>query len=310
MFIVRRKGETEMYLIIGASGFIGKHLYEYCKKNQVNVLGTYHTHADNPEWIRFDICSDDLRTFCHTYLQDYVPEAVIVCGANASIDSCKRNEAESNRLNVEGTKRILAQADEMSIKSVFLSSEAVFDGRKGMYSEEDEPNPITLYGSQKLQIEQYLVQNVKDYLILRISRATGSSFGEKDIWGEFYNKIVNKEDIICLKNQSFCLTEVDDIAQCIVMSLRKNIKGVYHLSSPNYISRYELAKLYANKIFGGYDRIYEKEYGEIPFLDNRHIFGGLNGEKLENIIGFKFKNIKEMLNTYCESQIIRKIEKH
>jgi dTDP-4-dehydrorhamnose reductase len=298
-----------MYLIIGVSGFIGKHLYEYCKKNKVNVLGTYHTHADNTGWIRFDICSDDLRTFCHTYLQDHIPEAMIICGANASIDSCKRNETESNRLNVEGTKRILAQADEMGIKSVFLSSEAVFDGQKGMYSEEDEPNPITLYGSQKLQIEQYMIQNIKNYIIFRISRATGCTFGEKDIWGEFYNKIVNKEDIICLKNQSFCLTEVDDIAQCIVMSLMKNMKGLYHLSSTNYISRYELAKLYADKIFGGYDRIYEREYSEIPFLDNRHIYGGLNGEKIEIMLKFRYKSIEEILDKYIASGFKRGVWK-
>jgi dTDP-4-dehydrorhamnose reductase len=292
-------GEKGMYLIIGASSFIGRHLYEYCKNNNVEVMGAYYTHSFNNEWIKFDICSDDLRTLIGKYIPDKVLEAVIICGANASIDSCKRNETESNRLNVEGTKRILAQTDEMGIKSVFLSSEAVFDGRKGMYSEEDEPNPITLYGSQKLQIEQYMVQNVKDYLIFRISRATGSSFGEKDIWGEFYNKIVNNEDIICLKNQSFCLTEVDDIAQCIVMSLMKNMKGLYHLSSPNYISRYELAKLYADKILGGYNKIYEKEYDEMPFLDNRHIYGGLNGEKLIQLLKISFLNIDEILNKYA-----------
>lgn len=82
-------------------------------------------------------------------------------------------------------QKILAKANKLGIKSIFLSSEAVFDGRKGMYTEEDIPNPITLYGKQKLQIE-----NLNDYLIFRISRATGSSFGEKDIFDEFYNKII------------------------------------------------------------------------------------------------------------------------
>lgn len=98
----------------------------------------------------------------------------------------------------------------------FLSSEAVFDGETGMYSEEDIPNPITLYGRQKLQIEQYIMRNHNNYLIFRISRAVSCQFGEKDIFNEFYQKIVSNEEILCLKNQSFCLTEVHDIAVGII----------------------------------------------------------------------------------------------
>lgn len=230
-----------------------------------------------------------------------IPDAVIVCGANGSIDSCKRNEGASNQLNVVGTKRILDQAQMLGIKCVFLSSEAVFDGKTGMYSEEDEPNPITLYGSQKLQIEQYIMCNHSNYLILRISRAVSSQFGEKDIFNEFYQKIVSNKEILCLKNQSFCLTDVHDIAVGIMRSLEKGISGLYHLSSHNYISRYELALLYAKKMVGSYDKIIENEYNKLSFYDKRHIYGGLNGDKLERLIEINYKTISEILDLYIQS---------
>lgn len=290
-----------MYLIIGASGFIGRHLYEYCKKNEIDVQGTYFTHSDYLEWIKFDICTDDLKELCHRSLKGIIPDAVILCGANASIDSCKKNADASHMLNVLGTKRVLRQADEMGIKTVFLSSEAVFDGKQGMYTETDIPNPVTLYGRQKLEIEQYIVENLKDFLVFRISRAVGSSFGEKDIFHEFYQKMMNQEEIICLKDQSFCLTEVDDIACGIVKALAQNVNGLYHLSSNNYISRYELAKLYAKRMFGGYERIIEKEYEDISFLDNRHIYGGLRGERLKNVLGINYMDTKNILDRYMES---------
>lgn len=137
-----------MYLIIGASGFIGRHLYNYCKENGIDILGTYYTHSYNEEWIQFDICTNELNGIRQRCLNGKVPDAVIICGANASIDGCKRNEDKSNQLNVVGTKRIIDQASAMGVKTVFLSSEAVFDGKKGLYSEEDVPNPITLYGRQ------------------------------------------------------------------------------------------------------------------------------------------------------------------
>lgn len=290
-----------MYLIIGASGFIGRHLYDQCKKNGIDVLGTYYTHLYNSHWIKFDICSDSLSEFCIRYLEGDTPDAIILCGGNGNIDSCKKDEKRSWDLNVIGIKNILDQAKELKIKCVFLSSEAVYDGKKGMYTEEDEPNPITVYGKQKLQIERYITCNFKDYLIFRISRAVGSQFGEKDIWDEFYNKMVHKEEIICLKNQSFCLTDIDDITNGILRAINQNIFGLFHLSSANYISRYELAQIYGKRIFGGYESITEKEYSSISFLDNRHIYGGLNGDKLERILKIEYKSINDILDKYVVS---------
>lgn len=290
-----------MYLIIGASSFIGGYIYNYCKDSGIEVYGTYCKHQKNADWINFDINTDNLYDLWKENLSGKIPEAVIVCGANTSIDDCKRNEKKSSQLNVLNTKRILRQAKEWNIKCVFLSSEAVFDGERGMYIEEDLPNPVTLYGSQKLQVEQYIFQEFNNYLIFRVSRAVGSHYGEKDIFDEFYNKIIRQEEITCLKDQRFCITEAEDIAKCIVKALLKDMSGLYHISSNNYISRYELAVLYAERMFGGYGKIVEKEYDSIPFVDNRHIRGGLKGDKLAALLGIHFMNTAEILDRYIST---------
>lgn len=294
-----------MYLIIGASSFIGMHLYQYCKTNRIDVVGTYYKHSYNREWVYFDLLTGDLRMLCQKYLDKKIPEAVIICGANTDIDSCKRDIETSNELNVSSAERIFMQADQLGIKCVFMSSEAVFDGTKGLYSEQDLPNPVTVYGNQKLQVERYMIRNLKRYLIFRISRAAGCSYGENDIFDEFYNKIVNRKEIVCLKDQSFCITDVNDISRCVVESLEKNMNGLYHISSSNYVSRFALANLYAEKIFGGYDRISEKLYEEIPFCDNRHILGGLNGNKLESLLGIHYTDLQKMLDNYYETYMCK-----
>jgi len=286
------------YLIIGASGFIGRHLYDYCRERTIDVIGTYYKHQLNREWIPFDIGRDRLQIVRRQRLNGKKLKAVVICGANTGMDECKRNEQASRQLNVVYTKKLLEEADYLGIKSVFLSSEAVFDGKKGMYTENDTPAPITVYGQQKLEIEQYMQTNIRDYIIFRISRAVGSRFGEKDIFDEFYNKIQRREEIVCLKDQSFCVTEVGDIAGAVIKSIDMNLKGLYHLSSSSYISRYQLAKLYAEKIFGGYEKIGEKEYHEFSFVDNRHIYSGLNGKKLADLLKMEFQEVDEILNRY------------
>lgn len=291
-----------MYLIIGASGFIGRHLYEYCKENKIGVLGTFFSHSDQEELVKFDICKDTIEDICLKYLSGKFPEAVIICSANTSIDDCIKNQNESDSLNVIHTKRILGELHKKRIKTVFLSSEAVFAGNKGMYKEEDLPCPATVYGRQKLQIEQYIRQTMSDYLIFRISRAVGSAYGERDIFHEFYRKIKHHEEIVCLKDQSFCLTEVNDIARIIVRALQKDLRGLYHLSSSNYITRFRLAKIYSKTVFGEeYRKISEKDYEFLHFLDNRHILAGLNGSKLADLLGVNYMTLDEILHQYINT---------
>ena len=191
-----------MYVIIGASSLIGKNLYYYLKKNKKDVLGTYYTKSSNDEWVRFDICKDSILDLIRENNCSEI-SAVIICGANASIDSCKRDAKASYKLNVNGTQRLIDEIKQLKTKCVFLSSEAVFDGEKGREVEEDVPNPITLYGEQKLLIEKYITKKLENYIIFRLSRVIGNCFGEKDIFNEFYTKITKDIEIACLKDMSF-----------------------------------------------------------------------------------------------------------
>ena len=144
-----------MYLIIGASSFIGRYLYDYCRKMNIKVFGTYHQNSYDKNWIKFDLGQDDLNAFIHMHLSDEKPEVIIICSANTSIDQCKNYEAESYQLNVLNTQRLIAQAQSMKIKIVFLSSESVFDGYKGLYDESDLPNPVTKITGRRIYYAKY-----------------------------------------------------------------------------------------------------------------------------------------------------------
>lgn len=287
-------------LIIGASGFIGRHLYQYCKQEDIYVVGTYYENKVDEEYIFFDMYRQSFLNLLERLPKNICLKemVVVLCSANASIDSCKMNEELSYKLNVQKTKELLMDLKQLKIKTVFLSSEAVFDGKKGLYTEKDIPNPITVYGRQKYEIENYISNNLENALIFRISRAVGSRFGEKDIFHEFFQKIYNNETIICLKNQSFCLTEVDDISRAIILTISMDLQGIYHISSANYITRYELAKLFSNEIFNGRGVIEEKNFEEIRFIDHRHIKGGLNGSMLKEDINLEYMDLNSIIRKY------------
>ncbi len=290
-------------LIIGASGFIGRHLFHYCKRNGISVAGTYYKNKISDEYIYFDINNQGFSDLMKKVAEkmDCRELRVILCSADTDMDSCKMNEKSSYVLNVQNTKKLLYEIRQSGIKTAFLSSEAVFDGEKGMYSEKDETNPVTVYGKQKREVENYIVKTMKDALIFRISRAVGSSFGEADIFDDFYKKIRDGRKILCLRNQSFCVTEVDDIASAIILALDKDLQGIYNISSKNYVSRYELALLYAEKVFQGNAGTLEVEYSEMGFMDNRHIKGGLDGTKLNNVLHLEYKDLDTIMKDYMRT---------
>ena len=290
-----------MYLIVGASSFIGKYIARYCRDNNLRFVGTYCSHPNEYTELQFNLLTDAFSDLLKQIPIDNGLLHIILCSAETNIDNCKRNLQESNNLNVEATKQLIDEIKSAGHKLIFLSSEAVFDGKTGLYAETDAPHPITEYGRQKLTIEKYIQSTLNDALIFRLSRAVASTFGEPDIFGEFYHRIMNQEPIVCLKDQSFCLTDVEDIANAIISSCEQDLQGVYHISSSNYITRYELAQLYAQRFFNGYDRIYEKDYSEIPFLDNRHIRGGLEGKHLQEILHNYYLNLDEIMDHYAQS---------
>ena len=290
-----------MIIIIGASGFIGSHIYEQCIRSGRRTLGTcFHARVG---MIQFDMREQSLPDLLDkaNITNPTSVEALIVCSADASIDHCFLNKDYSYALNVTGTKRLLYEASQLGIKTVFFSSEAVFDGKKGFYRETDMVCPITLYGHQKVEIEQYIEENVEKCLMLRVSRAVGNSFNEKDIFHEFWRNIDAGKEIKCLRGQTFSLTWVGDIAKATMLSLDKGIVGVYHVSNSSMITRYELACQYVKAICGNYEKIGEYTYKEMSFADQRHVLSGLDGTKLANELGMEFKSVAEILEDYRQT---------
>ena len=92
----------------------------------------------------------------------------------------KGTRKRSYAINVQSTRRVIDDLVELGIKPVFTSSEYVFDGEQGNYVEDDPAIPSTVYGSQKLQIEQYLTDRCVDYAVLRLAKVYGSDPGRRD----------------------------------------------------------------------------------------------------------------------------------
>ena len=155
-------------LIVGASGFIGYHMFEEFSK-QHHVAGTFYIHPAN-NFMHLDVKD---KVEINEVLTSFSPDVIIYPAANPNVEYCETHPEETWEVNVKGTANILEIAKKIKAKFIFFSSDYIFDGKEGPYLEEDNPNPINVYGRQKLASEELMRESLKDYLIIRTTVVYG-----------------------------------------------------------------------------------------------------------------------------------------
>lgn len=281
-------------LIIGASGFIGSYLATEAEKNSLGYMGTARNEICSKN-VHFDLKTDRIKDIIDEIVRDGKLKVAVICAAISKIDYCKANFEESYFINVTTTKQLIDELDEYGFKIVFLSTDNVFDGEKGHYSEEDEVHPINEYGCQKREIEKYLISRNKNHLVLRLSKVVGHNRFEPHPFDEWFELATQKKEICCIKGNIFSPTYIIDVARGILRSIEQDLVGIYHLCNNEYFSRYDLAMKFID-YFGFHSSVCEKDLTDFRFLDNRPLKTNMCGDKFKYATGFGFTPMKTVMS--------------
>jgi len=219
--------------IFGASGLIGSELFRFLKARGESVLGTYcATQRDGLE--KFDIATDPFSIFDDC-------TCVVIAGGISNIDECFRDKDHAFKINVEKTKELIEYLAGRHRKPIFLSSGQIFDGKKGFYKEEDEPNPLNCYGEYKLCVEEFMKEQLDDYLILRLSKIYSRDPDVASMFSEILNRLKRAEVASVPCNQKYNPTDVRFVSKGIHEAIEGNLVGLYHLAEGKVMSRYDFA---------------------------------------------------------------------
>lgn len=290
-------------LIIGASGFVGKSLIKAGKENGYRIIPTYCNNIQEG-FIKFDILSDNILSIINDEKLSPSDTYVIICSAVAKLDTCYMKKEMSYQLNVVATKKLMNVLYENGFKFGFISSDAVFDGKIGYYTEQDETTANTEYGKQKAEIEHYIQKNMSSNLIFRISIMLDDEHRKGNILSEFYNACLENKTIYCVKNRIFCPTYVKDVVNVMILCFEKGLSGLYHIINKEIYSRRELAELFVKKS-GYHTHVEEKEKDWFAFKDNRHDKTCLVSEKIQKDVPYDFTSTEEVIDKFLNT--IRKL---
>jgi dTDP-4-dehydrorhamnose reductase len=287
-------------LITGANGFLGWYLCQQLMEKNYEVIATGKGEGRLPflEGKDFTYLPMDFTDpfAVHDVFEKSCPHIVIHAGAMSKPDECELSQWEAFRTNVEGTVTLLNNAEEQQSFFVFLSTDFIFDGKQGMYREEDMPNPVNYYGKTKWEAEQAVQEYPHEWAIVRTVLVYGKSHGGRgNLLTVVKEKLEKKESYQVFNDQQRTPTYVEDLAAGIVAIIEKKARGVYHISGEERLTPYEMACQTADRL--GLDR---SLLGKITAADfrqpaTRPLKTGFTIEKAKRDLDFRPCSFKEGL---------------
>lgn len=286
------------YLILGADGYIGSYLYKRLKEDGVDVLGTGHCSSKMDNLIYFDIINGDIEVPISAMSRG--EKTAVVCVAESNIDKCFTNYDVAYRINVISTKVLIHKLRQAGFRVIFFSSDNVFDGRCGNYTEESKLSAINEYGKMKAEMEEYLLAKEQDVCILRLSRVMSAKREKKNILAE-WEKGIDCGLIQCIKDNVLSFVYIEDIYQICRIVVEKRLGGLYNITGDHSYRRSDVVKKFCNMLRA--DEVVVEECGieTFQFRDARRPLNvSMSNQKVIRDTEYRFKSVEYILNKYIQ----------
>ncbi len=228
----------ERVLVIGGTGLVGNALVRAWESRGAPVsAATYHCHPSG-SFLQLDMRREaDVRAL----LSRHRPAVVAVPAANPFVDYCELHPEETRAVNVTGTLNVARACRDLGARMVFYSSDYVFDGAKGVYTEEDAPSPINEYGRQKAETEAGVLAADSRNLVIRTSGAYGWQWEPKNFVLQVRESLSCGRRLRVAQGVRYNPTYVENLAEITVGLVEKGASGIFHVVGAEEIERADFA---------------------------------------------------------------------
>jgi len=233
-------------LVIGGTGLVGNALLRAWTAAGARVsAATYHCHPSGG-FLQLDMQNEGQ---VRALLAAHRPQVVAVPAANPFVDYCELHPEETRRVNVDGTLNVARACRDAGARMIFYSSDYVFDGVKGSYTEEDAPSPINEYGRQKAETERGVLDADPRNLVIRTSGAYGWQWEPKNFVLQVRSSLSKGKPMRVAEGLRYNPTYVENLAALTAALVASGAGGIFHAVGAEEITRDEFARR-AARAFG------------------------------------------------------------
>ncbi|MBO7719458.1 MAG: dTDP-4-dehydrorhamnose reductase [Methanosphaera sp.] len=277
------------FFITGGSGLLGSRIATVADDKHELVLSHNSNPTDNT--VKCDITNEEE---VKKIIREVNPNVIIHCAAMTNVDLCEDEVDKAYKVNGDATGYLAKASDDVNAKMIYVSTDFVFDGQKGNYSESDEVNPLGVYAKSKYDGEVQLQRYTSNWAIARVSVLYG--------WHERLNfttwvidELRKKHEINIVTDQINSPTLADNAAEAMFEIARQDKNGIYHTAGNDLISRYDFTRQIADVFDLDENLINPITSDKFVQKAPRPRDSSLNVDKIEKELNFKMETCEESL---------------
>ena len=282
-------------VVVGGSGQIGGWLLRTLADRGHEAVGTYSTVA-YPGLVHLDAAN---LAASAAWLLEQRPDVVFYPAGFTWVDGCERDPARARSANVEQPLNLARAAAEIGAKFVYFSTDYVFDGVAGPYTEESPTNPLSAYGKSKLEAEIALAEVLGDsQLTVRTSWVFGPERQGKNFSYQLAKALSAGKTLECPSDQVSNPSYGPDVARAVVGLVEAGHSGLIHVAGPELMDRVRFARELARGFGLDPSLIVGKTTAELGQGAPRPLSGGLLSPRLEALLPGAMRPLAESMADY------------
>lgn len=285
--------------ILGAGGKVGEALYKILSRELEAEFVLFTTESKliiedyKDTIIRIDVTN---KSLLKDELYNYNPEVIINCIAFTNVDLCETEKKLAWELNTTLVENLMNISKVLGSHFITFSTDYIFNGNKGPYTELDKPDPLNYYGKSKLAAENIIIGNYDKYTIIRTNLVYGySSYNKGDFIKWIVSSLQQNKDLYIVDSLYANPTLTDDIAEAVMQIILKSTYGIYNIAGCTYLDRLSIAKEVAKVFNLDETLIHKTEISELKQKAIRPIKGGLVILKAQAELGIHLSTLESGL---------------
>ena len=297
-------------MVTGYGGFVaGSTVWQAIRSGEWDVYALSLIEApeerSNFHCLQFDLCDSARLT---ESFREIRPDAVIHTAALADIDYCQNNQADAEKINVGVTRTLAGLCADAGIKMVLCSTDSVFDGVKGMYTEEDMPQALNFYADTKIRAEQIVRETVAKGVVTRLSLVMGLPVlgAGNSFLAKMFDSLAKSEQVKFPANEIRTPVDVITLGRAFLELAGNDFTGLVHLAGSTRINRYEMACQIAEKLGFSPDLVIATDSNAMPGRAPRPNDASLSNAKATAVLQTPMQTLMSALDLVLKIQAEQK----
>ncbi|MGC1719027.1 MAG: SDR family oxidoreductase [Isosphaeraceae bacterium] len=248
-------------VVIGGSGQIDSWLLHWLGERGHEALGTYHSVA-YPGLVYLDAAEAEMAA---AWVRAQRPDVVFYPAGFTWVDGCERDPTRAWAVNLDQPLNLARAAADVGARFLCFSTDYVFDGLEGPYTEEGPPNPMSVYGNVKLDAEHALAEALGPaQLTMRTCWVKGPERQGKNFADQVVKALAEGRELVCSSDMSGSPSYGLDVALAAVRLAELGVSGLIHVAGPEVVGRVAFARAIAEALGLDPARIIPKPQSAIP----------------------------------------------